>query len=147
MDILKHLSHSVGQNTFHMVWKPKWCWDPFKFYPVKSVCEAAIRKAAKLHGMTIIELEVMPDHVHCFVEMPPAMSVSYALQILKGYSAAKIFKYHPWLRRYFRTGHFWSPGKFYRSVGSVTAEAIQHYIAQSNRSLRSQTLLVGYSAL
>ena len=141
MDVLKHLNHSVGQNSFHLIWKPKWAKDPFKFGPVRAVADAAIRRAASKNGMQIIELEVMDDHVHCFVDLPPTMSVSEALQLLKGFSAYMIFKHHPWLRRHFRTGHLWSPGKFFRSVGAVTADAIQRYIAESNRGSRLQTTL------
>ena len=143
----QRVSHSVGQNCFHLIWKPKWAKDPFKFFSVRSVCTAAIRRAAVRAGMRIIELEVMPDHVHCFVDLPSTMSVAAALQRLKGYSAYMIFRHHPWLRRHFRTGHLWSPGKFFRSAGSVTADAIQHYIAESNRGSREQKLLTRYPAL
>jgi len=73
----------------------------------------------------------MPDHVHLFVEVPSTISVSKALQLFKGISSYKLFRQHPWLRNHFRKGHFWSPGKFFRSVGNVTAETIQHYISQS----------------
>ena len=146
-DALKHLSHSVGQNTYHLVWRPKWNWDPFKFDKVRRLCEAAIRNAAYRSGMTIIALEVMPDHVHCFADLPPSLSVAAALQRLKGFSAYILFKNHPWLRRYFRTGHFWSPGKFFRSVGTVTADAVTHYINESNRGDRTQTFLTRYPAL
>jgi putative transposase len=144
---LKHLSHSVGQNAFHLVWRPKWNWDPFKFDPVRRLCEAAIRDAARRAGMQILSLEVMPDHVHCFVDLPSTLSVADALQRLKGYSAYLIFLNHPWLRRYFRTGHFWSPGKFFRSVGNVTMQAVQHYIEQTNREARHQVSLTRYPAL
>ena len=97
--------------------------------------------------MTLYELEVMPDHIHCFVEIPPTMSVSKALNLLKGYSSYKLFAKHTWLRRYFRKGHLWSPGKFFRSVGNVTAEAIKNYIACSNRKYPMQQSLTRYSAL
>lgn len=147
MEQFMHLSHSVGQNTFHLVWKPKWNWDPFKFVPVQNCCVAALRVAARRWGFRILELEVMPDHVHIFVELPPRMSVSKVLQCLKGFSSRMLFKHFPWLRRYFRTGHFWSPGKFFRSVGSVSDEAIRHYIAQTNRGARNQRLLTGYPGL
>ncbi|ODS42994.1 MAG: hypothetical protein MSIBF_07025 [Candidatus Altiarchaeales archaeon IMC4] len=33
-------------------------------------------------------------------------------------------------------GHLWSKGKFYRSVGNVTADTVKHYIAQSHKHLR-----------
>ena len=92
-------------------------------------------------------LEVMEDHIHIFVEVPPTMSVSKALNLLKGFSSYKLFQKQPWLRAYFRKGHLWSPGKFFRSVGNVTAEAIKNYIAQSNRNANAQTFIQRYSGL
>ena len=107
-----------------------------KFEPVLKVCEAAIKNVAKRKTMQIFELEVMPDHVHIFVDIPSTMSVSKALQLLKGFSAKKMFEHHPWLRKHFRTGHLWSLGKFFRSVGNVSAEAIRNYIIGSNRATK-----------
>jgi putative transposase len=143
----KNFAHGVGQNSYHLIWKPKYCWDCFKFPWVRKDCETILREAALRYGMTLYELEVMPDHVHCFVEVPPTMCVSKALNLLKGYSSYKLFRKHKWLRGYFRKGHFWSPGKFFRSVGNVTAEAIRNYIAESNRSSRQQQSLTRYPAL
>ncbi len=144
---LKHNNYSVGQNSYHLVWKPKWAKDPMKFLPVLKVCEASIKNVAKRYNMKIFEMEVMPDHIHLFIDIPSTMSVSQALQLLKGFSAKKIFEHQPWLRKYFRTGHLWSPGKFFRSVGNVSAEAIQNYIAGTNRTSKFQTLLNRYPAL
>lgn len=128
---LQHFKHAVGQNAFHFVWKPKYAKDPFKFYGVRKDCERFIDEAASKHKIKIFERKVAPDHVHVFGDIPPTMCVSKALQLLKGYSAFKLLRKHPWLRKHFRKGHFWSPGKFFRSVGNTTAEAVQHYIAQS----------------
>ena len=81
-------------------------------------------------------MEVMTDHIHLFVEIPPTMSVSFAFNVLKGKTAKMFFKRFPEWRRYFIKGHkkahLWSPGKFFRNVGSVTAEAVQNYIKHSN---------------
>ena len=145
MDIKKY-NHSVGQNSYHLVWKPKWSKNPMKFLPVLKVCEASIKNVAKRKHMQILELEVMSDHVHLFVDISSTMSVSQALQLLKGFSSKKIFEHHPWLRRHFRTGHLWSPGKFFRSVGNVSAESIKNYIAGTNRSAKFQSLLSRYPA-
>lgn len=144
---IKNFEHGVGQNSYHLVWKPKYSWDVFKFPWMQNDCVTILHEAADRYKMHIYELEVMPDHIHLFVEIPPTMSVSKALNLLKGYSSYKLFQKHKWLRRYFRKGHFWSPGKFFRSVGNVTAEAIKNYIAQSNRQSRQQLLLTRYSAL
>ena len=128
---LQHLQHAVGQNVFHFVWKIKYAMNPFKFYGLMKDCERFIYEVSDKHGCTIYELKVAPDHVHLFVQIPHTMSVSKALQFFKGYTAFKLFRKHPWLRRYFPKGHFWSPGKFFRSVGNTTAEAVQHCIVQS----------------
>ena len=134
MQGLNHFSHGVGQNAYHLVWKPKYAKDPFKFDLVCYDCEQFLREIALRYNFEIYELRVMPDHVHLFVEIPPTMSVSRALQLFKGISSYKLFRQHPWLRRHFKNGHFWSPGKFFRSVGNVTADTIQHYISQSQGS-------------
>ena len=131
---LTNFNHGVGQNAYHLVWKPKYAKDPFKFDAVRMDCENFLREIAKNYNCEIYELQVMPDHIHLFVEIPPTLCVSKALQYFKGGSSDKLFKKHPWLRKHFRKGHFWSPGKFFRSVGNVTAETIQHYIAESQGS-------------
>ena len=128
---LKHFGHSVGQNCFHFVWKPKYAKDPMKFYGVRCDVEHFLREVCERHKFEIFELNIQPDHVHLFCDIPHTMAVSKALQFLKGYSSYALLKKHPWLRNHFRKGHFWSPGKFFRSVGNVTAETIQQYIAQS----------------
>ena len=128
---LKSFSHSFGQNAFHFVWKPKYARDPMKFYGVRVDVERFIQEVAIKYGCEIYELHVAVDHIHLFVELPPTMSVSKALQLFKGTSAFRLLRKHPWLRNYFRKGHFWSPGKFFRSVGNTTMEAVQHYITSS----------------
>lgn len=128
--LVKH-SHSIGQNAFHFVWKLKYAKDPFKFPILRKDCEQFLRKIAEENNMEIFKIRVNADHIHIFVGLPPNMSVSKALQLLKGGSAYRLFRQHPWLRKHFRKGHLWSPGKFFRSVGNVTAKTIEHYIAQS----------------
>ena len=86
----KNFAHSVGQNSFHLVWKPKYARDCFKFPWVRKDCEAILVEAVQRYGLELYELEVMPDHVHIFVELPPTMSVSKALNLLKGFSAYKL---------------------------------------------------------
>ena len=128
---LQGFKHSFGQNAFHFVWKPKYAMDPFKFFGVMADCDRFLREVAEKHGFKIYELHIGVDHIHLFVEMPTTMSVSRALQLFKGYSAFRLLKKHPWLRNYFTHGHFWSPGKFFRSVGNTTIDAVQHYISSS----------------
>ena len=80
MEGLHHHQHGVGQNAFHLVWKPKYAKDPFKFKIVRDHCEFFLREIAHKHSIAIFELQVETDHVHMFVDLPPVMSVSKSLQ-------------------------------------------------------------------
>jgi len=135
---LTYNKHSVGQSAYHFVWRPKYNQSVFRHeYPRKVVIDA-LKEMAVRWKIKIYEMEVMANHVHVFVELPPTITVSFALQILKG-GSAKIFfeKCTIWKRYYVSRGqkqaHLWTPGKFFRSVGSVTAEVVEKYIRESNK--------------
>ena len=42
-----------------------------------------------------------------------------------------MFKLHPEFKKRYWGGNLWSSGKFFRSVGNVTADTIKHYINES----------------
>ena len=94
----------------------------------KNLCEEILEEVAKRHKIKIEELSVMPDHIHTLVGIPPTMSVSKALHLLKGASAHELFKRKPNFRKRYPKGHFWSPGKFYRSVGDADLETVTKYV-------------------
>ena len=125
---LKHFKHAVGQNCYHLVWKPKYSLDLFKSVYYRKVCEGALKQVAVNYGLHIHELQVMDNHVHLFVDLPSTMPVSKALQLFKGISSRVLRRQFNLLREY---KHLWSPGKFFRSVGNVTGEVIQNYIKYS----------------
>ena len=94
----------------------------------KNLCEQILRNVAARHDIEITELSVMSDHIHIIVSIPPTMSVSKALHLLKGASANELFKRKPQFRKRHPSGHFWSPGKFYRSVGDMDLETVTNYV-------------------
>ena len=128
---LKHTKHAVGQNAYHLVWKTKYALDLFKSVYYRKVCEGALRQVAMNYGYKIYEMQVMPDHVHLFVECPKNISISKTLQLFKGISSRMLRRNFSFLREH---KHLWSPGKFYRSVGNVSWDVIQNYIANSQGS-------------
>jgi len=135
---LKYTKHSVGQSAYHLVWRPKYNVKAFRHPYPRKICEDALRHVADKYGFEIYELQVMSDHVHLFVEIPPKYSVSQALQLFKGVSARMFFKKCTLWKAFFsldgtRKAHLWSPGKFFRSVGNVNADVIQNYISHSNQ--------------
>ena len=83
------------------------------------------------HGYKIHAMEVVEDHIHLFLEFHPSTSLSDVFQYLKGGSSYCLFKLHPELKKRYWDGSIWSSGKFFRSVGNVTADTIKHYIKES----------------
>jgi putative transposase len=129
---LKSNKHSVGQNAYHLVFKPKYARPLFKNLHFRKVCKGALQMVAIRYGFQIHELQVKEDHVHLFVELPPYVPVSKAFQLFKGISSRVLRRNFSYLRK--DGDHLWSPGKFYRSVGNVSADVIQNYIRYSQGS-------------
>ena len=74
-------------------------------------------------------MEIVSDHVHIFVEVPPKYSPARVVQIMKSISAKEIFKKYPELRKQLWSGELWNDGYFVRNVGDeVTADVIRKYI-------------------
>ena len=92
--------------------------------------EACIRKSAYEHKIEILEITVMPDHLHCVVKIPLTMTPSKALHLLKGRSSYLFFRAHPKARLRYPKGHLWSRGKFATSIGysdlPTTIDYVQH---------------------
>jgi putative transposase len=85
----------------------------------------------------------MPDHIHMVVELPTTMSISQAFHLLKGASARELFKKVPVFHIRYPRGHFWSPGKFYRTVGDADAETVIKYVRDHRLQ---QTSLNGFTS-
>ena len=136
-------SHSIGQNLYHLEWCPKYRYNMFRQEENKKLCEDILHDIAKRHHIEITELSVMPDHIHAVVALPTTMSISQAFHLLKGASSRELFKRKPNFRRCYSKGHFWSPGKFYRTVGDADVETVINYVREHRFQ---QTTLNGYQS-
>jgi putative transposase len=121
-------NHSVGDSMWHLEWCPKYRYKMFRKFKYKNLVTACIRKAAKEHNIEILEINVMPEHLHTVVKIPLTITPSNALQLLKGRSAFLFFRNHPKARLRYPRGHLWSRGKFATSVGYSDLPTIIHYV-------------------
>jgi putative transposase len=101
--------------------------------------EEILGKTAEKYGIGIVEMSRMPDHLHLILDVPPTMSVSEAFRLLKGCSSHELFKEKPNFRKRYPRGHFWSSGKFYRTVGDADLETTRNYVR--NQGVIHQTSL------
>lgn len=76
-----------------------------------------LRDISDWQEVKIIEAEVCPDHVHMFVSIPPKLSVSKYMGILKGKSSLIIFQRWSNLKYKFGQRSFWCRGYYVDTVG------------------------------
>jgi len=119
-------SHSVGRNTWHIEWCTKYRYEMMRKEENRRLVEACIRQAAHRHGIDVLAIEVLPDHVHVIAELPHGMDAPHAANLLKGYSAWRIFQAKEKFRLRYPQGHFWSRGYMARTVGLDEMQAIEY---------------------
>ena len=84
------LSHTTWNCKYHIVFAPKY--RRKVFYESKRLKIGKIlRELCNWKGLTIIEAEVCPDHIHMLIEIPPKYSVSGIMGFLKGKSSIMIY--------------------------------------------------------
>jgi putative transposase len=120
-------SGAVFSLKYHVVWCPKYR-RPVLIGDVADRLRALLAEEAAEIGMTICALEVMPDHVHLFVESDPTRCVAEIVNRLKGYTSHSLRSEFPALRS--RLPTLWTRSYFAGSVGHVSAATIERYIAE-----------------
>ena len=128
MTNLKHYSHKIGLNFWHIEFATKYRYKIFGKFKQQHIADASIRRTAHRHNIKIYTLSVMPDHVHMRVSLPHGMTDSKALMLLKGGSAYTFFKNHPQSRLRLPKGHLWSAGGCATTVGYNDLATVDNYI-------------------
>ena len=132
MSRFEKLSHVLWHCQYHLVWIPKYRYRVLSGH-VGIEVERCIRLFCDQLHCGIVELNVQTDHVHLLVRIPPKVSVSQLMGVLKGRTAIRVFKQFPKLKqRPYWGNHFWSKGYCVDTVG-LDAEMIQKYVKYQER--------------
>ena len=83
-------------------------------------------------GYTVMEMEEMPDHVHLLLDVDPRVGVNAVVARIKGFTSYELRRAFPWLKK--RLPHLWTRSKFISTVGAVTLEVVQRYIAEQQKA-------------
>ena len=110
---------------YHVVWCPKYRRSVLIDGVDVRLKELLVEKCAE-HQAEIIELEVMPDHVHLLVEVDPQYGIHRLVKQIKGYRSRILRQEFPWLRS--RIPTLWTNSYFVSTVGGSPLEAIKKYI-------------------
>ncbi len=116
---------AVFSLKYHLVWCPKYR-RKVLVAPVDARLKELIGEVAADHEITLHTVEVMPDHVHLFVEADPTLSVAEIVNRFKGRSSRVLRQEFASLRS--RLPTLWSRSYYASSVGAVSEAVVRRYI-------------------
>jgi putative transposase len=127
MQMYRKGSHTIYDIKYHIVWITKYRKSVMSGI-IAERCRELIRQVCKANEVEIIKGHISKDHVHLFVSVPPILSVSKLVQMLKGVSSRKLLMEDKNLQRQYWGQHLWARGYFVASSGNITDEMIKEYI-------------------
>jgi len=127
MSKYRKLTHVFYKCDYHIVFTPKYRFRVLDGL-IKPIVDHDIRMLSSWKEVEVSELNIQSDHIHMVCSIPPKVSVSTYMGILKGKLAIKLFKTYPNLKQKPYWGnHFWSRGYFVSTIG-LDEEMIKRYV-------------------
>lgn len=120
--------HAVTKIGYHIIWCTK-----YRHQILTNLVEIELKQilaeTCKVYDWKMRSIEVMPDHVHLFIQSDHTVAPVQIVQALKSISAVHIFHKFPFLKgnKFWGSG-LWSKGCYYSTVGHISEETVLRYI-------------------
>jgi putative transposase len=118
-------SNIVYSCKYHVVFCPKYRRKVLTD-GVNTRLKEIVRQLCHEINCEILELEVMPDHVHLLVEVDPQFGVHRLVKLLKGRTSRLLRQEFEWLCS--RLPTLWTNSYFVSTVGGAPLSIIKQYI-------------------
>lgn len=131
MDIkYKSNNNIVYSCKYHVIWCPKYR-RKVLVEQVKQRLIEIIKEVAEERQSGIIELEIMPDHVHLLIECDPQYGIHKLIKQMKGRSSRLLRQEFPRLKS--RIPTLWTNSYFVSTVGGAPLSVIKQYIENQEK--------------
>lgn len=117
-----HLTYSC---QYHVIFCPKYRRKVLTG-EVETRLNELLDEIQDKNNFTIIESEIMPDHVHLIIDCNPRYGINKCIREIKGNTSRKLREEFPSLRS--RIPTLWTRSVFISTVGSVSLEVVKKYI-------------------
>ncbi|OBQ13199.1 MAG: transposase [Anabaena sp. LE011-02] len=128
-DEYRHESNAVSLLNYHFVFIPKRrkkvLVGAIAERLQQIICELVIENRWKI--IAIIAMEIMPDHVHLFLNVKPTDDPSSIMRKIKGRASHHLRKEFPEL---LKIPTLWTPSYFVSTAGNICTETVKKYIEQ-----------------
>ena len=127
MSRFRKLTQTIWSCQYHIVFVPKYRFRILTGEVAQEV-DRCIRAFIEQQKAELVELSIQADHVHLLVFVPPKISVSNFVGVLKGRTAIRIFnRFRKLKNKPYWGNHFWSRGYCVDTVG-LDEEMVRKYV-------------------
>lgn len=123
----KSNSNVMYSCKYHIVWCPKYRRKVLQA-PIDERLKEIIREVALETHSEVLEMEVLPDHVHLLCEVDPQFGIAKFVRLVKGRSSRLLRQEFPKLKS--RLPTLWTNSYFVSTVGGAPLAVIKQYIEQ-----------------
>jgi len=120
-------NHMIFSCQYHVIFCPKYR-RPILTGEIETRLKNLILEKQEWYDYKVLDMEVMPDHVHLLLDINPKPGVFYVVNQIKGYTSRVIRSEFPEIKK--RLPTLWTRSKFISSVGAVTLEVVKRYIEE-----------------
>ena len=110
---------------YHIIFCPKYRRKVLT-EPIAERFKEVVLSMQEEQNFYVLEMEVMPDHVHLLLDIDPTIGVNMVVSRIKGKTSNVLNREFPELRRKLPT--LWTRSKFIATVGSVSLDVVKQYI-------------------
>ena len=127
----KYLSnnHWVYNCMYHLIFTTKYR-RPVIHEAAAERIKEVVRSLQDDH-FQLIEIEVMPDHVHILMQCDPESSLRYIVWNIKGKTSHALRTEFPEIKS--RIPCLWTNSKFICTVGAVNEDVVKRYIQNQKK--------------
>lgn len=129
----KSNNNIVYSCKYHIVWCPKYR-RKVLVDGIDIRLKELIRSTCQEIQVDVIEMEIMPDHVHLLLEVDPQFGIHKTVKTIKGKTSRILRQEFPQLKTKLPT--LWTNSYFVSTVGGAPLAAIKQYIENQKTSQR-----------
>jgi putative transposase len=118
-------SHLIYSCQYHVVFCPKYRRSVLKDGIDVRLKQLILEKQEDFE-YCVLDMEVMPDHVHLLLDVNPKVGIYRVVSKIKGYTSRALRKEFGVLKTKLPT--LWTLSRFISTVGSVSLDVVKKYI-------------------
>ncbi len=131
----KSNNNVVYSCKYHVVWCPKYR-RKVLVNGVDTRLKELVISLCQEFSVELIELEIMPDHVHLLVDVDPQFGIHNLIKRIKGRTSRILRQEYQQLRTKLPT--LWTNSYFVSTVGGAPLKIVKQYIESQKTSQRQK---------